>query len=518
MLDPRIEGDGTWRTALAMLLLTYPEIDWRFARRPSVFSPLPPAFEPEPAPSDIRWAFDPKGRRDFVRQIMCREGFAVVTRELQAVAIDDESDFACFHAYVAYRCGYRTDIVTSWALMKQRLDRDDCRPDLLLEDVSLKFADRPVVSIARLKDRAQHFRGLAYPLPCPPTIGPRRVQRLRWLVTSGHNEHDAELESDAHDMREQERAHGGDGGVFWKPVAGMYDLRRQAWLRLFGFAAAHHLPTSRGHGAPGKVALVAQTLVVRARDLRNARPGLEGLLLAAVCALDALELSGGESPTLGFEALSLRHECEVLAECSFGGLQHRIEVQERFIDISDALQTLAAKVHESSRTGTQLNAEISILTALMRLFREHARFDEELACLNRIRDVKSQQIRLTFEKTDPTTWLTLLRWFTYEYFKLLIRTPQHFVAAILVWLGMLAMAFHFTGYDGVTIEGSPVGCALLDALSSFIGMGAPAHPKSCEYGPGPGTGYFTVVSIAIALGAVHLGIFVSYVYTLLARR
>jgi len=404
--------------------------------------------------------------------------------------------------------------------MKRRLGSAGAPPDLLLEDVSLKFADRPKASIASLEERAMHFPGLAYPLA--PPAGSRRVQRLRWLVTSGQVARGAaEDDGDARTLREHERAHGGDGGVIFKPVAGIYDLCRQARLRLSGFAppALHDAPRSHGHGAPGKVALVARTLVARARALREARPALEGQLLAAVCALDALELSGGESPMLGFEALSLRHECEVLAECSFGGLQHRIEVQERFADIRDALQTLAVKVVGPSRRLAQLNAEVSILTALMRVFRDHARFDEEFACLNRIRDVNfllGLQRRPTL--VEPMTWLAPLRWAAHGYFNLLIRSPQHFIGAILAWLTVLAMALYLTGYDGASITGSAVICALLDAVSTFIGMGGPVHPESCTFQPGPGTTYFAVVGSAIVLGAVHLGIFVSFVYTLLARR
>src|SRR5262249_35146292 len=112
--------------------------------------------------------FDPTGLRQWVRKrtnwALAKMGeFQLSIRVASAAAIDEERPYAYLHAYTAYRFGYRADVVSTWALLKERFDRPrECSGghgyQLLLEDMSLNLPDRPAgIHLLHLDERATHF-------------------------------------------------------------------------------------------------------------------------------------------------------------------------------------------------------------------------------------------------------------------------------------------------------------------------------------------------------------------------
>ena len=479
--------------------------------------------------------FDPDGLRDWVRGCTLDSpaggDLRLPRRRECAAAIDEERPYAYVHGYTAYRFGFRADVVTTWAQMKQRFDRAATAHGywLLLEDMSLNLPDREnSVRLLRLekayeehhgsrktttKGRAGHLRQL------DSTDGDIESSQLRVLVTTGQERKGDDALS-ANRAYLHVKAHG-KGAIVFKPTGGMFDLWKQAGLmstsgdaRRAGNAPGFHwppaIPESRGsfdepgrHGAPGKLVLIAEALIRRATAQLGKAESVGDAVLGAVWATDALELTGGRTPTTAMEALSLKHRFEVLTECQFSGLKYHLSIDPRLNEVSLEAAAIARWFHRRQQTDAKLNGEMKILHSLIGVLRNHLQFDEEQACLDRIRHLH----HTLWMRRHPFRFLLLP---LLRYIELLLSSFAVFVVFLLVWVFGLGVAFEWANHYATP------GPALIDAISSFFSIGPPiSHPRSASVN---GWGHIGVACIAIVSGFLHLGVFISHLYSIASRR
>jgi hypothetical protein len=190
---------------LSMLILAFPEVHWVFVcQRPQCDevnnSLLNAAHFYDP--TDSRWLelaragfnnlFDVTGLRNRVHGNLKKVDIDYLPlREKTGTAIDDEHEYAVFHAYTGYRFGFRTCAVSSSRLMERLFAADGLlKPDLVLEDLFLGFGDREEADMpdlfqenSHLRIRDQHFPNLASSAYRRCIITPaRKMFTIRWWM------------------------------------------------------------------------------------------------------------------------------------------------------------------------------------------------------------------------------------------------------------------------------------------------------------------------------------------------
>ena len=466
---------------MAMLIITFPEIRWVFGMVSGENDEFPESWhslaallcKPQRDP-----LFDPSGLRDFVRKTTMRSRDEkrkhlisdLPRREKQAASIDEEQSYSLFHAYTAYRFGYRADEVRSWALMNSLFAKGEGNPknnpianslplshgfDLLLEDVNLSFPDKPgsthlsTFETHQDEEGRQQGREFHCPLLGYDQKGNKEENScFRIIVSSGHSGADAE-KMQANETYVKRNKPDGNGFVL-KPVGGMFDLWQKAGLfaRLIpdersemnrqhrGCAPGFFWPPqfsgdgseAGGHSAPGKLMILAQHLVRRAETLRGSANTVEGCLHGAVLATDALELLRYQTPTLALQALELKHEFEVKAEVSFLGVGHHFDLKLRFKELEEEVRVAARFFQKGRRQAAELDALVSIGNRLMIIFREDGHFDEEQLCLAQIR-FWHRRLRLG-QSSGPLDFLGQI---AVGYAEFLLAKPSRLIVALGIW-------------------------------------------------------------------------------------
>jgi ABC-type multidrug transport system fused ATPase/permease subunit len=224
-----------------------------------------------------------------------------------------------------------------------------------------------------------------------------------------------------------------------------------------------------------------------------------------VFALEALELLGCRTPTTSLEAIALRHKLEVKAECMFQGMEYNIEVKSRFREINGEVRAVSHWFNPATRKRSALNAEMSVVTEIMRIFREYGQFDEEQECLKHFRELNRRWYFLNHPWFRP---IHPLRW----YVETLIGSFRLFVLAILGWpvvFGLLSFATGATfGANGGDIVG--LGHHLTNAYFSFFGLQPSVQPNN--------SAAHILTLLLVVIGFAHLGIFISHLYSLVSRK
>jgi len=534
------EGGG-WDAVVAMLVLTFPEVRWVAGVSSRVVSS---ASEESEGLAELlehhsleslftktrrECLFDPTGLREWVRT-RTNQGIARVddlrlpSRPDAAATIDEERPYAFWHAYIAYRFGYRADAVTSWALMKAQFDSVepqslDSKPHaykLLLEDMSLNFADRfKELSLLRLSDRADWCKRLDSSNPLV------EISEDRVLITTGQaRPGDMALAENRTYLRAKAT---GKGRIVFKPTSGLFDLWEKCGLfqvrpdsrrrgNAEGFGWPPKPPSSAtnasGHGAPGKLILISERLISRARTLLPNVRTLEEAVRGAVLATDALELSGSRTPTTAIDALSLKHQFEVLAECQFSGVEYHLSIGRRIEEIAVEVEAISLWFHHSRRTNAKLNAEMTILHALVRILRDYSQFDEEQICMSRIRHLHNT----LWMRQSP---LRNALWPLLRYLELLLSSFAVFVAIITLWVVGLSILFNEIAdynewYAGVA-----------DTISSFFAVSGPmTTPATIDQSTVLETKWLHVLVSCVAIfgGFIHGGVFIAHLYSITSRK
>lgn len=216
-------------------------------------------------------------------------------------------------------------------------------------------------------------------------------------------------------------------------------------------------------------------------------------------------LLGPRTPTTARDALELKHRFEVLAECRFGGMQSDLELEPRFAELRGWLELLGRWHNPKSRDLSLLNGEIRIVRRLMTIFSDENEFDEEEDCRKRMR---SLQTRIWFRKKqgNPLIWpVAAIRW----YIDSMLVSMSRFATAVALWMLAFTGGFAFLKHLS-NAEKAPDGLQTFgQALSSFFGT----EPQASSQ-----IGWIFLSSLATVLGFIHLGVFISHLYTLVSRR
>ena len=545
-----MQEGGDWNNLVAMLILTFPEIRWVFGVVSGEKNEFPEPWHSlaallcKPRRDPL---FDPSGLRDFVRgktrRSRVEEGkpntSVLPRRKKQAAVIDEEQSYALFHAYTAYRFGYRVDEVRSWALMESLFSKgegsSEANPsshgfDLLLEDVNLSFPDKPgsthLSTFETHQDEEGRQQGREFHCPLlgyDQKGNTEENSRFRIIVSSGHSGADAE-KMQANETYVKRNKPDGNGFVL-KPVGGMFDLWQKAGLfdRLIpdersqmsgqrrGSAKGFFWPPkptgggseTGGHSAPGKLMILAQHLVRRAEALRDSAHTVEDCLHGAVLATDALELLRSPTPTLALQALELKHEFEVKAEVAFLGVGHHFDLKLRFKELKEEVHVAARFFQKGRRRAAELDALVSIGNRLMLIFRDDGHFDEEQICLAQIRSWH-RQLRLG-QSRGPLDFLGQL---AVGYAEFLLAKPGRFIAALVIWYLVI-----FGGWLAINVPLEPGHTRLLEAASRAFNAFYVTNPQVAA-----GFGELVLNAAACLSGLFHLGVFISYLYSAVTRK
>nr|VFJ73255.1 MAG: hypothetical protein BECKFM1743A_GA0114220_107043 [Candidatus Kentron sp. FM]VFJ74105.1 MAG: hypothetical protein BECKFM1743C_GA0114222_107683 [Candidatus Kentron sp. FM]VFK21225.1 MAG: hypothetical protein BECKFM1743B_GA0114221_107683 [Candidatus Kentron sp. FM] len=264
---------------------------------------------------------------------------------------------------------------------------------------------------------------------------------------------------------------------------------------------------SHGHSSPGIFLLIARHLIDRAEGMLANADGVssvEKAVRGAVLAGDALELLGGKTPTTAAEALSLKHRFELHAECQFVGVEHHIPLKRRFEEIQREAESIARWFRPQEQDRAALNIQMNIVNQLVGILRAYNQFDEEQECMSRVRYLHNS----IYMRDRP--WRYVL-WPVLRYSEFLFSSFSRFTLAIILWIGGLSWLFGLMlGAHGAPDKTQPLqNLPFGDAIATFLGTDlVTSH------------GYWSVglSVVAIIAGLAHLGIFISYLYTLVSRR
>ncbi len=449
-LQPLSGTDGPQMALVAMLLLAFPEVHWVFytpysdpdgikffsahnLTNPSSLDSLSKLHRAGFAP-----LFDPVGVRELIRSNLRRERIGEDTlheelprRQHEAVALDEESEYAFFTAYLAYRVGFRTWSIASMGLMRWRLaKREEPGPlALSLEDVFLSFPDRTFEEpLSDLQERYETFPALA------------NVEH-RVLITVGRG-----LGESGGGNSAQNRAflkqQGGSFSILYKPLIGFVETARKARLKkVLDWPPPKRKRSqveSHGHSAPGRLLAVAGVLLARAQVLLNSSPTVHDAIQAAVLALDAKELLGGRTPTLALRAIALQQEAEIAAESLSLGVQHNLDVRSRLQDIRTEVEFVGRWVHPSQKKRSVLNARLSIAEQLAKRFHDLNQIEEEASCL-----AEARRLRFDFWVLEnPARWPL---WPFLRYLAFSLSSIGRFVAVVLAWTLFFGASYYVLG-------------------------------------------------------------------------
>lgn len=540
------EAQGGWSAVLGMLVFSFPEIHWIFAsgtpsskwnenlaHNNSALKELHFAGSPEKLKAALETVShkrlsplcDSTGLRDAIRRTIDgkRVGVELPCRTDLAIAVDEERSYAWLHAYTAYRFGFRSLAVTTYGGMQWVFREKNLKANLVFEDYFLQFGDGHPEGFSNLRnrdkqlDRDEHLdedkksdgvklKGLA------------KVDN-RILVTSGHHrgqDHIARIDNPLY-LREL-RASGKWNCEINKPLGGIFNLWKDSGLQRRlreggrrGLARKFDWPKKpvegeTGHSTPGRLLVIADRLIARAERLQSGVQSVPHAVHGALLATDAIELLGGKTPTTSLEALALKHYFEALAECQFVGTQQHMDVNARIKDIQREVDALSIwfGAKRKQRVAAAWNAELSILNKLIKVFRDHNQFDEEQMLMRRARALHRKLRFVNYPVIAKP--LEVFPW----YVEKLVTSFPLFIVAIALWIVILGGLYSLAsgvGWDQ----------GLADAYTAFLGIGPPSDEKLWK--PSDGwNGAFWLVALTLGLGFVHLGIFISHLYSIISRK
>lgn len=539
-----------WATVLGMLILAFPEIHWVMTvhTAPEAAHGWVTDKKGELKTCDLRRAvtpdaleavlalnrtgycslFDAAGLRNSIRELMSadadpKQRIQLPMRPKLAVAVDEEAGYAHLHAYTAYRFGFRSHVITTMGGMKaflstripeqnQTAETIDLpttpQPSLVFEDLFLHFPDRHEDKFSHLKRRDVEFAHLA-------------TANYRILVTSGHHRgQDEEARTDNPHYLRDLRAGGQWNKEIGKPLGGIFNLwvdsKLESKLReggRRGLAPEYvwplpHPTTSAigGHSAPGRLLMIADRLIARSERLLEKVQSVPQAVYGATLATDALELLAGKTPTTSLEAMALKHQFEVLAECQFVGTSQHMDVERRKSDIQRDVAALSEWFGTTARqkNSASWNAELAILNKLIKVFRDNNQFDEEQVLM-----IRARKLHRKLKFTDywaPFRWLQIFPWYV-----------EKLVASFPLFLGFIACWILFLGKGFEVLGAKSWGHGIADAFATFLSIQPPNDPDVWSVEKGWTWG-FSLIAFTIGLGFVHLGILISHVYSLISRK
>lgn len=458
--------------------------------------------------------FDGDGLRDALYHVIrdsCPDDAPYLPhRERIAVAIDDECSYAHFNAYTAFRFGYRSYAVSSMALMAQLVGKDHgtvTSPDVVFEDRCLNFPDRDasehLLDFAVRDGKFKHLKNAGFRAiltACPDKTLARYFRSIGFISTRRNKYRPS---SGQHYWAQVPKPFSGTFGLISSIDLASAGRRKKEPCRCIAAKQRHSISKS-GHSCPGALLAVANRLMRRANRMLGTITDVEGAVHVAVLSVTASELLGGRTPTTAMDALKLKHMAEVSAECQFSGVEYHIEIKPRLKEIRKDSIFLSRWFQRRRKAMSAMNAEMTTVIELMRIFRDHGQFDESLICQNRVRHLHN---RLWIcQKPFPRLFCFPFL----KYLEVILASFRWFLVAIAGW--MVLAASLFAGVEKVvrTSSGSSgVVGHWEQAFTTFTGAN----------GFTSGNFLWNLLTVcAVLCGIAHIGIFISHVYMLVSRK
>jgi len=499
-------------------------------------------------------------------------------RKQLAVGFDEESDYAYLHAYAAYRFGFRAEALSTKAQADCVLGpaKKDDPLEIVFEDLFLNLPDASGgYSCLGLNKEEKCPRHEDFPR-LEQAENRILVTSGQRMVGDDYNRKATERyirkrREDGYHIDTLPKPH---GGIFslWKR-AGLH--RRLVWTDNYnhihrGTGDGFLWPPpwrqieaqlgdgkSGGHSAPGILLIIAESLIDRAGRLVSNVHTVEEAVLGAVLATEALELLGGKTPTMAIAALTLKHQFEVIAVLQFAGVEYHFPVEHRIKEIGKEVKSIGRWFAKGQRKSAAFNAEMSVLNVLIRVFREYNQFDEEQICMNRVRHLQH------------TLWMRTTGWGyvflpVLRYAEFLLSSFPRFVGALLIWIIALTFLFWWepeyptasedrapskraeqtqqqSSAGAITPQGTPGNLSQTQNVKSEQNENPTDSPK---YFPqdseedltrsfGSAFAFFLgsnppekeerfwgifIAFLATTAGLAHLGVFISHLYSIVARK
>lgn len=504
----------------AMLVLSFPEINWKFLttleNKNNKSDQIPKEhilsyFCKSPSDSPIKdlftgaFGFSPLfdfyGLRNSIRKDVKAKYLRI--RESLTAAIDEERPYAYLHSYLLYKLGYRSLPITTMKMMTEVFgDKNNNEIDLVFEDMFLNFPDRGNRHFSNLEKRDNEFKAL-------------KNVKNRIFVTVGHKYTPA-YESNKIYIRKLKY-----GGMkvkkVYKPSGGIYNLlknagllkeyrkrRKEEWDRARPKKPKANSGSEAGHSAPGRLLAIAERLIKRAKKFLKDAMSVQDCIHGTLLALEAQELLGYKTPTTSLEAISIKHQLELKAECMFYGAGYNIDMKNRFREIKGESEAVARWFHKPVGKKLVLNAQMGIITKLIEILRDYGQFDEEQECLKKFRTLN----RKWYFINKP--WVLRIFSPVRAYTECLLNSFWAFLIAIILWplsLGMIKYSLVDKQQDFFQY--------ILQSYMTFFSF-QPIETSDSMLGYFPHNHLITF--LLIFFGFFHLGIFISYLYTLVSRK
>jgi len=494
-----------------------------------------------------------------------------------AMAIDDEISYAYFNAYASYRFGFRGYAVSTLKLMELLLNGDMQRiPTLAVEDLYLNFADRdPKKHISLLEERDKRYEPLKKTsLRIIASSGGGTPEEIKKWST---NEKYLNLQFESRWVKIPKPF----SGVFDLYEQGKFSVlienakKEKSWNFNWppeeGDSAAR-MNNNGGHSCVGVLLAISERLIGRARRLQSDASCAVSAVHGAVLSVTACELLGCKTPTIALEALALKHYFEVLAECQFYGIQSTVDVGKRLADLEMEIDVIGKCFEESHRELAVLNGKAAIVDMLVQLYREQNQFDEEQRCLDKARAlhqlIRRAEMNVKYpilmrfcnyrsQKTEEDNhqkredeakhkvarlslsmnkrglmflafcyrpfvnfFLSVIKWvvvMTFRgngfltYLNFCLRALTNFLKVVAMWMVILTF-FCLILKTGTPYSGTWTGLfrSGAEAAALFFGANPLSEVKSIPEA--------LVSGLGVTLGFLHMGIFISYIYSIISRK
>jgi len=540
-LDPLSTRSGS-QQFYAMLILAFPELQFVFlnttglpSKRMCFLSWLKNVKSRKRAEYyEECQLFDPLGIRETIKLVIREKHEKIAPvfpqREQLALSVEDESSYAHFHGYAAYKSFYKCKVVNSlahldnlqkeieynknWQAQTLKADwfsENTFELELLFDDLFLNFYDRAgAEGLSKIKERYDKYE----------VLGSAKKKVLITVGESSENE-----EEDIRDLFEL---------IIEKPGKGLYHLQSEAELReayrgerdkvFEKNAKATSDRKTSNHSTPGSLLIIAESLLSRAEALLDQTKSVPTAIHAATLALEAKELLGTLTPTASLQALAIQHKAEITAESLFYGVEYEMDLGARFEDIKAETEAISKRFKKENQKRQALNAYLNLIEHLAKEFNAWNQFDEELACLNEARKVRHE-----LKAMRSGSFNRPLRKCFYSYVDNCIFSLRFHLGVIAAWVLGFALLFWLIAQPclGHTLGVLECLCidmsqsldfwdALLVSLTSFFTINS-----SPDWIPNRLNGHFLYVLLFVLQSVIaffHLSLLISYVFMKLSRR
>ena len=269
------------------------------------------------------------------------------------------------------------------------------------------------------------------------------------------------------------------------------------------------------HSSQNQILSIVDSLLNRTRIIAKNANTCKDSVHSAILALEAEELLHGRSMTTALEAVSLRHQMEVRAECCFYGVAHEINIEKRFEDIAREVDTIIKiKANPGSEKLAQsYNAQVEIVNNIRLIFKEFEQFDEEDKCINMTRRLR-QGLHFYAKRNSPkidSLWRRSNSMIIEKYFNCLVSSLSNILLSMTISIFFFACLYLY--WEG-KYDFSDIFLCIWQSALTFIEM-QDANIIN-EHLEGGGFNFILFSELFIAYS--HLGIFITYIYQKLSRR